>query len=351
MMFLYLIEDVCQEPAILKVIWYIENVINVAFFIVPMVLIVMISVDLFKNVISKEDDMQKNIVILRNRLLYCVAMFFVPTIISVLLNIVEDSIGDLNVNYSSCISNIENIDYYEKLAKEKKKKAEEEEKRKLALNNANKNVTDSLKKYTIISNGQTDSDAIIMGQKYDLTDSQLRGLASICAREQGSVKGAKAEASLMANRFELYGSKYGKDGSGLYKYVAGCEWWGKSAGSYMSSHASSVNNKYVSAVKEVFVLGKRTLSLAVDEHDCWDCNSGDICSGGFKGDICSLTTDGKKKASLSYIKNRSNYKQDKTVVKNVYGATYTFYSFPESNSDPFGYTPTAKKKVDKLNNG
>ena len=38
-----------------------------------------------------------------------------------------------------------------------------------------------------------------------------------------------------------------------------------------------------------------------------------------------------------------------TVIYNKMGAVYTFYQFPTIKSDPFGYTSSAKKKVDSLN--
>ena len=36
-------------------------------------------------------------------------------------------------------------------------------------------------------------------KKYKLTQVQLQGLANLCVQEQGSLDGARAEASLMAN--------------------------------------------------------------------------------------------------------------------------------------------------------
>jgi hypothetical protein len=179
-----------------------------------------------------------------------------------------------------------------------------------------------------------------MGQKYSLTDAQLRGIAMVCQREQGSAKGAAAEASLIANRFELYGSSYGTGGTGLYNYVAKSGWWG-SAGSYMSN-TSSLKSDVLAAVKEVLVLGKRTLALYVDEHDCIDC-------GSYGYDIYKIILNGTTITDKSSLKNHSNYIKDSTVIYNRYGAIYTFYTFPTETSDPFGYTSTAKSKYNSLN--
>lgn len=43
------------------------------------------------------------------------------------------------------------------------------------------------------------------------------------------------------------------------------------------------------------------------------------------------------------MKDRSAYKQGKTIVKNRYGSTWTFWCFPDNTSDPFGYTEAAYK--------
>lgn len=51
-------------------------------------------------------------------------------------------------------------------------------------------------------------------------------------------------------------------------------------------------------------------------------------------DIVSASNNGVKFNKT----DRSQYKQGVTVIKNRMGSTYTFWSFPSSVSDPFGYT-------------
>ena len=65
------------------------------------------------------------------------------------------------------------------------------------------------------------------------------------------------------------------------------------------------------------------------------------------GDICKIVTNGATINDMNAIKNRSNYIQGKTVLYNRYGGVYTFYAFPCSSCDPFGYTNTAYNKVNK----
>ena len=160
--------------------------------------------------------------------------------------------------------------------------------------------------------------------KYDLTDDQLAQIASLAYHEQGTAKGAAAEASLMANLFEIKGSNYGEGADGLYNYVRTSGWFANAAKNMDSYDASP---EIIAAVKSVLVDGKRTLPGYIDEHD-------------WINDLKSVTNDGE---SIDK-KDRSQYVQFKTEIKNIYGATYTFYSFPDTNSDPFGYTSEERRK-------
>ena len=166
-----------------------------------------------------------------------------------------------------------------------------------------------------ISNGGTCDTTFT---KYELTDDQLKQIASLAYHEQGTPKGASAEASLMANLFEIKGSKYGEGANGLYNYIRTSGWFANSE-KFMDSKDAS--DEIVNAVKSVLVDGKRTLPAYIDEHDMF-------------GDITSVETDGNK----GIVSDRTSYTAFKTKIKNRYGSQYTFYSFPDKNSDPFGYT-------------
>lgn len=158
-------------------------------------------------------------------------------------------------------------------------------------------------------------------KKYtDLTETQIKKIARLCVQEQGSVAGVKAEASLMANQLETSTyrqNKYGTGGAGLYNWIRNGGWFYRS--SYYMDNGSAAN-KYIEAVRDVLVNGNRTLPQYIDEHDCFS-------------DIKSISTGS--------IRNRSDYISGKTIVKNKMGSTWTFYEFPSSTSDPFGYTKEA----------
>ena len=176
-----------------------------------------------------------------------------------------------------------------------------------------------------ISNGKTATCKVtVKFKKYSLTNTYLIKIARLCQQEQGTVKGAKAEASLMANQLEtskVWQKKYGKDGNGLYKYVRNSGWFSR-APYWMDK--GKVSDSILAAVKDVLVNGNRTLPLFVDEHD-------DL------RDIISIST-GKKS-------NRSSYIRGNTIVKNQQGSTWVFWCFPDSNSDPFGYIKSTYKAV------
>lgn len=162
-------------------------------------------------------------------------------------------------------------------------------------------------------------------KKYNLTDSQVKQIARLCVQEQGgSEAGTKAEASLMANLLEtssMRQNKYGSDGNGLYNFVRNGGWFYKAAHFMDDGFASATQ---VAWVKDVLVNGNRTLPQYIDEHDCFS-------------DIASISTGN--------IRTRSDYVKNKTIIKNKMGSTYTFYCFPTSTSDPFGYTAAAYNKV------
>ena len=183
-----------------------------------------------------------------------------------------------------------------------------------------KSSTDADKKgETVLEDGASTSDVF---PKYQLTDAQLKGIANIVAHEQGSAAGRLAEASLIANRTDIKGGK--KSASDLVKTVTG-GWFADGKSRY--NNPGNVPQQAIDAVKTVIVNGKRTIPRYVDEHD-------------YMGDISSVTTNGK---SISK-KSKSQYQKDLTVIKNKMGSTYTFYEFPDANSDPFGYTNKSYKK-------
>ena len=141
-----------------------------------------------------------------------------------------------------------------------------------------------------------------------MTRNQLEQIARLCVQEQGgSEAGVKGEASLMAN----LARKRGRD---IYDYVRNSGWFSKAA--YWMQYGSATQEQ-VDWVADVLINGHATLPPYVDEHDCFS-------------DIAWISTGA--------VRDRSAYIKDKTVIRNRYGSTYTFWGFLHEHSDPFGYT-------------
>lgn len=110
--------EVCQNPDILKIIWFIWEVIKIALYIIPAIAIVITSIDIAKNVIAANDEnMSTNVRIMIKRILYLATIFLIPTVATFLMTF----LGNLGVSYATCLDNA-NSDYIEKrelvLAKE-----------------------------------------------------------------------------------------------------------------------------------------------------------------------------------------------------------------------------------------
>lgn len=148
-----------------------------------------------------------------------------------------------------------------------------------------------------------------MSKAYRLSDQELLACARLCQQEQGTAKGAAAEMSLALNLYEKNSSKY----SSVYDYMRNSGWFSNAA--YFMDYGKC-SGAVLEAVSDVLA-GNRTVPEYVDEHDSL-------------GDIELISTGSKT--------NRSDYIPDVTVIKNVYGAVYTFYCFPDEWADPFGYT-------------
>ena len=329
----------CETSDILKILLFIDKLVDVAFVIIPIGLIVMLSLDIAKNVIaSKEEDMSKNLSIFIKRIISCVALFLVPVMVDFVVGFVDDAVGGIASEYQSCKENMKNISYYEELEKAK----EEKEKEKQSSDSINTYYNALNSQLSIIkfnynpsnsdnsggaSNGINVGTGSMLGKGYKLTNLELKKIAAMCQREQGNVEGVKAEASLMANRYELYGSGH------IYNYLTSSKWWASDTRSATEASADSI-----AAVKTVLVLGSRTLPLYVDEHDCIYCGE-----SGY--DIIKLVVGDKTITAKGQLRNPDNYDRDKTVIYNRYGAVYTFYTFPTPKSDPFGYTKASYNKI------
>ena len=99
------LEEVCSNQNILAVIYFVWTIVSWVLRIVPIILIVMVSLDFAKNVMANgADAMNKNLKMVISRIISCVLCFLVPSFVTTLNTI----LGDFGVNYSKCFDNIAN---------------------------------------------------------------------------------------------------------------------------------------------------------------------------------------------------------------------------------------------------
>ncbi len=92
----------CGGAEILKVIKFIWTLLDIVLFIVPIGLIVMISIDLAKNVIAgKEDEMKKNFNIAIKRIIFCIFLFLVEPICSFAIDLLGDT---ADMGWATCVN-------------------------------------------------------------------------------------------------------------------------------------------------------------------------------------------------------------------------------------------------------
>lgn len=111
--------SVCENPDILRVIYFLKIIIETLFVIIPIVLLVLIIVDFCKSMFSAENDKNakantKNII---NRIIFTILLFFVPTIVSVSMNLISESGIKFGKEYTTCLTNAnkETINKYQKI--------------------------------------------------------------------------------------------------------------------------------------------------------------------------------------------------------------------------------------------
>ena len=117
---MFFLADACSTSNVLKIVFFIKELFKVAFIIIPIGLIIMLSFDFLKSIAADKDALNKNIIISIKRLFFSVILFFVPTIVSISFGLLDD-IG-IKVSYSECFSNatISNIKKLEAIEKANK---------------------------------------------------------------------------------------------------------------------------------------------------------------------------------------------------------------------------------------
>ena len=182
----------CDNSSVLNTILFIKKLIGIIFIVAPIVLVLLLTIDIAKNVISKDDNENKrNVNIAIKRVVYCLLLFFVPLLIDGVMSYLDN----YNVNFAKCYSDAteENVEKYyneeNKRYEEKEKEIEEErttnaskiadeklkeqEAAKAAAERAVKKLADAVKKTSEAISGLDLSGASTGAEKIALTAETL----------------------------------------------------------------------------------------------------------------------------------------------------------------------------------
>lgn len=164
--------EICTNPDILRIIYFIKILINIIMIFVPIGLIIFGLIDVSKSTISSDDgEQKKNFKLLFKRIVYAVVIFAIIWIVKVFMGL----LGDLSngVNFTSCWTNA-NADKIEQLQKVKDSK---EQKKNTSSNDDDKNEmnnsysgSNASSSNNNTANKSSESNVILVG------DSRFRGM-------------------------------------------------------------------------------------------------------------------------------------------------------------------------------
>ncbi len=98
---MYMLATACNDPDILRIIYFAKMLLEVAFVIVPIALIVMLMVDFAKLVIAHDDSQMKKLQSLAiRRIITAMGVFSVPSLVGIVVGTVNQTTG-----YMSCLAN------------------------------------------------------------------------------------------------------------------------------------------------------------------------------------------------------------------------------------------------------
>ena len=95
--------SLCLQPFFLRILYISGKILNILRFVIPIVLIIRIGIDIYKNIVNPEN--KEGLSKTKNRIIASIIVFLTPTIISLLYefiekNIVNNEYSDLSKLYS-----------------------------------------------------------------------------------------------------------------------------------------------------------------------------------------------------------------------------------------------------------
>ena len=97
-----LILNACENVSFLATVLFIKNLIKIISYIIPAILVLVVSIDLSKAVMANSDaDMKRAQKIATKRIIIALVIFFVPILVEASFNIIGDKAG----SWTSCYNN------------------------------------------------------------------------------------------------------------------------------------------------------------------------------------------------------------------------------------------------------
>ena len=119
----------CDNSSMLNTILFIKNIIDIIFVVVPIVLVLFFSIDLAKNVFSKNDqDNQRNLQLGIRRIIYSLVLLFVPLLVKTFMGMISDYSKVASCYDIATEAKVKEL--YDKEEAEYKKQKEENDKKK-----------------------------------------------------------------------------------------------------------------------------------------------------------------------------------------------------------------------------
>lgn len=92
---------ICEDPNFLKVLYLIAQILNIVFCFVPILLIIMVSIDIFKDIMDPS-KIKNTVNIVKKRLIASLLIFFIYNfLILIMSSISNDYVND----FTNCLNN------------------------------------------------------------------------------------------------------------------------------------------------------------------------------------------------------------------------------------------------------
>lgn len=102
---MYFLLSGCQNPDVLRIVLLATKILDIVCIIIPIGLIIFLIIDLVKMMLSADQKQNKTLKTIINRIVFSVLIFFVPTIVTVIMTLLSNSGVDIGQDYKICFEN------------------------------------------------------------------------------------------------------------------------------------------------------------------------------------------------------------------------------------------------------